>query len=602
MCPGVKTGDWSDLEIFYFSHFTWCPNQALMDNYHCIYVNKLLNNALSEHDTLDYAMYKMYEDCSPTDFIEKVKHWNPSVCFKLLFIPELTKIFISRTISRNKNYNFYLKINGEFNEIEIISELGAVNPISVINFYKDSVKIEYDGLIKIQQQELLFITLMIGGYTYYWYNIGCNKVPKYCWGKSGYGKLAYLKHWITTKNRTITGVKDIFKYLDWWVENPENTSYEQAILNYFYKYDNKDSTSASAEDVFYNSIQPEELVWVDSSLPDAEIDYRLSPNKFSVHVMQITDSSKHTRDEVMTISTVTLAVPIIQIARIIGDTEMLGKLFVNHIAGINDQIMQFQYANFEKLFVNGQQIVSNTCNTECNMDFKNDNLPLYLNPVINKVADEAMSEIDGVKNAPLVHVDYNNCGKVNFITVRPIIISDKSVKGNKLYTYYLPKLTDDPVRGRFALKFYINPYSFPIFTRDRTISGNSTTDTEKVTIPTAFIIKGEEKIVTNAANYYMMGSSTYCLIQRLTKDDCEDEFYVKESGRVGFFTTETYSNYINLRWNRLGAKQKTPPKKYSNYTPADELLVIDGFSFTAHTKNTGDTGNYYYKDKSYGDC
>ena len=73
-----------------------------------------------------------------------------------------------------------------------------------------------------------------------------------------------------------------------------------------------------------------------------------------------------------------------------------------------------------------------------------------------KLKDPDTGDSKENKNPPKVYIDWNYCGSVYFVTVRPIIIENTELyDGSKLYEKYMPADNTNKGLGRFILPFHV---------------------------------------------------------------------------------------------------------------------------------------------------
>lgn len=639
-----ESNDFTDIEILCFSQFTWCPNHSkgapntpnlLLQRYHCL--NEIFwQTHPPQEGTLDKLMYDLYNTyCNNSisnNLLSSIQA-SPLYIHKILLYYE--RIFDATDETAQSVFkgldlfrNLYYDSTRKKWSIELYYHLNLFETM-----YYDRTPSQSSLMLVLDTQQqtiaspgiytnyltLLAKGLILGTYTYIWYNGICNGVPNYAWGRKG-RKKSIISPW----SENIENVDNIFDYIKWWIEPGEvNCDVMTVILEKILS--NIISLSITSSEVispdslpvrnttlstFYVHTQPSRFAWV-VDMTNAEIDYTISASNMIIHVMEITNTETGERKEVTRISSRVLAIPEIQIALLHGDTQLTGKLTVDNISSSGTDPVNINYADIKQLMINGQVIKPCTSNIDCSMGYVTDEYTIYPGNDI-AYSNEDVGSIGHVNNAAKVYVDYNNCGNVHFITIRPIIIKDNKYDGKKLFDYYKPNFSTisltPEVSGRFTLNFKMNPYSFPVIPRTRVVSASQGSSQGNPIIPPA-IFKNGTKPITNGANYYLLATTRYNLIQELIKQNQESQYYVKEMGFVEFFTVESRTNTIFLRWTRQQPDKNgtsnveyTKPEKYKDYVPNNELLAIDGFSFTAHDQNSGETEyKQYYQNTSYGD-
>lgn len=628
MCPGVKAGDWSDLEIFYLSQFTWSPNTELMKYFHCLNETFITQN-VPENFTLEYAMLEMNKSIMNNDITNtliQIVVSNKKLMHKiLLYYKAAFFAFGGIDIYRGLDWNSKDKIwEIRFYDMANFSELHYRYSDEQLFCFKAKVEGGLEPVYQINDTNkhrnlaLILKGLILGTYTYIWYNELCNKKPVYIWSKNG-KNTSIIPSW----SENIQNVDNLLQYKAWWMRHDEESDPFEFIftnvLNFIKTLDVKtDGTLLDKKyDVegltvmdFYANMHSPDFEW-SINMVDAEIDYTISTSKLIMHIMEIKNSETGERNEVARISSRVLSIPEIQIAILHGDTQLTGKLTVDNISSSGTDPVHINYADIKQLMINGQVIKPCPANVDCNMGYVTNEYTLYPDNDITH-SNEDVGNIGHVNNAAKVYVDCNNCGYVHFITVRPIIIKDNVFDGKKLFEYYKPSFSGSSltpeVNGRFTLDFRMNPYSFPIIPRTRIIAASQGSSQGISIIPPAIFNNGT-KTVTNKANYHLIATTRYNLVQELIKNKQEPQYYVKEMGSVEFFTVESRTNSIFLRWTRQQPDDNgdtkdeyKKPDKYKDYMNNSELLVIDGFSFTAHDQNSNETEyNQYYQNTSYGD-
>ena len=290
-----------------------------------------------------------------------------------------------------------------------------------------------------------------------------------------------------------------------------------------------------------------------------------------------------------------------QINNLEGDVTIGGILRTNNIEPTEkDGKVNISSADIGSLYVNGQEIKPSPDTIDTNMGHTWRLQYLYPNNTIgsDSTIEERKIILANEKNeneeidVPKVFIDYNNCGKIAFVTVRPFTIQRKPL----IDTYVSTKYN----KGIFYLPIpHFNPYGLPTEVRKNAPRGVLYQKSTKFT--------GAEKqkdLIADAtpakSNLYQLATSRWqwikCEVQTYASGNDKDKisktkYVVWQEGTVTFVIEELKGQHVNLQWNEnLSSKVYSPTEGYKLYR---EYIYVDGFTFVAPLRNEGEKSDFY---------
>lgn len=281
-----------------------------------------------------------------------------------------------------------------------------------------------------------------------------------------------------------------------------------------------------------------------------------------------------------------------QISTIVGDTTVTGGIHSDNIYPNNNDKVQISSANFDTLYINNTQILPDPNNIQSEMKFNPKTIKLANNKChydnanpVEKWGDETTNP-NGTE-PPKITVDYNYCGDVVFITIRPFIFT-----GKKMIDYYIPSSQEGRGVGRFDLPIAINPYGFKILHKNIKLDDTvGAPDTDR-----PLVIYDGTKAFTNSACYYEIGESPFSYIKYVKKGDGTAIPWVFSTGTVKFYTTPYQSKSINLDWYYTPVTDTKVPEGYTEEDTEKRYLVIEGLRFVSPIRSK-ENSNFYLEVK-----
>ena len=271
-----------------------------------------------------------------------------------------------------------------------------------------------------------------------------------------------------------------------------------------------------------------------------------------------------------------------------GDLKVTGNTYTDNIYPNNSEIVQISSANFDTLYINNTQILPDPNNIQSEMKFNPKIIKLAKNKChydnanpVEKWGDERTNPHD--TEPPRITVDYNYCGDVVFITIRPIIFT-----GKKMIDFYIPSSQAGRGVGRFDLPIAINPYGFKILHKNIKLDDTvGAPDTDR-----PLVIYDGTKAFTNSACYYEIGESPFSYIKYVKKGDGTAIPWVFSTGTVKFYTTPYQSKSINLDWHYTPVTDTKVPEGYTEDDTEKRFLVIEGLRFVSPIRSK-ENSNFY---------
>ena len=282
----------------------------------------------------------------------------------------------------------------------------------------------------------------------------------------------------------------------------------------------------------------------------------------------------------------------VQISTIVGDTTVTGGIHSDNIYPNNKDKVQISSANFDTLYINNTQILPDPNNIQSEMKFNPKTIKLANNKChydnanpVEKWGDETTNP-NGTE-PPKITVDYNYCGDVVFITIRPFIFT-----GKKMIDYYIPSSQAGRGVGRFDLPIAINPYGFKILHKNIKLDDTvGAPDTDR-----PLVIYDGTKAFTNSACYYEIGESPFSYIKYVKKGDGTAIPWVFSTGTVKFYTTPYQSKSINLDWHYTPVTDTKVPEGYTEEDVEKRFLVVEGLRFVSPIRSM-ENSNFYLEVK-----
>lgn len=282
----------------------------------------------------------------------------------------------------------------------------------------------------------------------------------------------------------------------------------------------------------------------------------------------------------------------VQISTIVGDTTVTGGIHSDNIYPNNNDKVQISSANFDTLYINNTQILPDPNNIQSEMKFNPKTIKLANNKCHYDNANPVEKWGDDTTNPngtepPKITVDYNYCGDVVFITIRPFIFT-----GKKMIDYYIPSSQEGRGVGRFDLPIAINPYGFKILHKNIKLDESvRAPDTDR-----PLVIYDGTKAITNSACYYEIGESPFSYIKYVKKGDDTAIPWVFSTGTVKFYTTPYQSKSINLDWYYTPVTDTKVPEGYTEEDTEKRYLVIEGLRFVSPIRSK-ENSNFYLEVK-----